>query len=190
MTIDTPIAYSSTRPSIEISSALGSWPASSVEAEVSVPYVEQKPERATGAREQQGFGQQLSKHAPAPRAKRRANRDLLALAQGASEQQVADIGAGDEEDQPDGAEQDQKHRAAIADDFLLHRDDHGFPASVRLAKLTRQPCGDRVHLGLRLRQFDVSLQTRDAIPIVIPTGSALLVGECERDPDVARHPGP
>ena len=50
--------------------------------------------------------------------------------------------------------------------------------------------GDRVHLGLRLRQFDTSLQTRDAIPIVIPTGGALLVGECERDPDVARHPGP
>jgi hypothetical protein len=45
----------------------------------------------------------------------------------------------------------EKHRAAIADDFLLHRDNHGSPAlSVRLGKLTREPCGDRVHLRLRL----------------------------------------
>ena len=131
------------------------------------------------------------KHASASRAERRTNRDLLASAERAGEEQVTDVGAGDEEDQPDPAEQHEKHRAAIADDFLLHRDDHGFPASsVRLGKLTREPCGDRVHLGLRLRQFDISLQTRDAIPIVIPTGGPLLVSECERNPDLACHPGP
>jgi hypothetical protein len=91
---------------------------------------EQKPERATSTREEQCFGQQLLKHASACRAKRQANRDLLASAQGASEEQVADVGAGDEEHQPDGAEQHEKHRAAIADDFFLHRDDHGSPPVV------------------------------------------------------------
>jgi len=40
---------------------------------------------ATGAGEQQGFGQELLKYASASRAKRRANRDLLASAQSASE---------------------------------------------------------------------------------------------------------
>ena len=43
MSIDTPIANSSTRPSIEISSALGTWPASSVDADVSAPYASRSP---------------------------------------------------------------------------------------------------------------------------------------------------
>ena len=43
VSIDTPTANSSTRPSIEISSALGTWLASSVEADVSVPYASRSP---------------------------------------------------------------------------------------------------------------------------------------------------
>jgi len=43
VSIDTPTANSSTRPSIEISSALGTWPASSVEADVRVPYASRSP---------------------------------------------------------------------------------------------------------------------------------------------------
>ena len=43
VSIDTPTANSSTRASIEISSALGTWLASSVEAEVSVPYASRRP---------------------------------------------------------------------------------------------------------------------------------------------------
>jgi hypothetical protein len=43
VSIETPTANSSTRPSIEISSALGTWPASSVEAAVSVPYASRSP---------------------------------------------------------------------------------------------------------------------------------------------------
>jgi hypothetical protein len=49
------------------------------------PVREQNAERATGGREQQGFGQQLPKHASASRTKRQANRDLLASAQGTSQ---------------------------------------------------------------------------------------------------------
>ena len=43
VSIDTPTANSSTRPSIEISSALGTWLASSVEADVRVPYASSSP---------------------------------------------------------------------------------------------------------------------------------------------------
>ena len=146
VSIDTASANSSTRASIEISSALGTWLASSVEADVSVAVREQKPERAAGGREQQRFDQQLLKHASASRAKRRANRDLLASAQGAGEEQVADVGAGDEQDQPDGAEQHDQHRAAVADDLLLHRDDHRSPAC-------RPISGTRVRAAPRSRPF-------------------------------------
>ena len=43
-----------------------------------------------------------------------------------------------------------------------------------IRELTLEPCRDRVHFSLRLGQVDISLQTRDAVQIVIPTGGALL----------------
>ena len=49
-----------------------------------------------------------------------------------------------------GAEQYEKHPAAIADDCFLHRDKHGAPTAVRFRKLKREPRRDPVHFGLRL----------------------------------------
>ena len=48
-----------------------------------------------------------------------------------------DIGAGDKQDQPDSAEQHEKHCAAVADNCFLHRDDQGPPTAVGFRELTR-----------------------------------------------------
>ncbi len=54
-------------------------------------------------------------------AERGADRHLLAAAEGAREQQVADVGAGDQQHQADGGEQHHERRADVADDVLLQR---------------------------------------------------------------------
>ena len=61
---------------------------------------------------------------------------------------------------------------------------------VRFGELARELRRNRIHFGLRLSELDARLQPRDTLLIVIPTGGALLVGECDRNPDVARHRGP
>ncbi len=57
--------------------------------------------------EQKAFGQQLADDAQAARAQRGADGDFLFAGGGAREQQVGDVGAGDQQNQRDRAEQDQ-----------------------------------------------------------------------------------
>ena len=57
------------------------------------------------------------------RAERSADRNLARAGGGAGEEQVGDIGAGDEQDKADRAEQHEEHRPKAADRFLVHRNE-------------------------------------------------------------------
>ena len=140
--------------------------------------------------EQQGLDEQLLEHAPAPCAERRADRNLFPAVQGAREEKIPHIRAGDEENEPDSTEQHEQHRAAVAGDRFLQRDHRGAPPAIRLRKLACQPRRDRIHLGLRLHERDTALEARDTLHVVVPTTRARLGGERERDPEIASHRGP
>jgi hypothetical protein len=114
---------------------------------------------ARGSRaEQHTFGQQLLHDAPAAGAERSTQRDLLGPAVGAHQQQVGQVGAGDEQHQRDGAEQHQQRQPRVADQILLQRHDQRTPVLVLSGILLRQACGQRIQVGLGLRHRNTGLQ--------------------------------
>ena len=77
---------------------------------VEEPVGEQQSEAAAGQREQRAFGDELPYQPKAPRAEREPERDFLAAARGAPEQEVRDVRARDEQD--DANHRHQDHRQA------------------------------------------------------------------------------
>ena len=74
------------------------------------PEREQQPGRAPEQREHDALGQQLSHDPPSPRAQGRADADFPLPRRGASEQQIGDVHASDEQHAARRAEQDQQRR--------------------------------------------------------------------------------
>jgi hypothetical protein len=73
-------------------------------------------------REQGAFGEELAYQPLPSSAQGGADGDLLVASGGAREQQVGDVGAGDQQNQRDGAEQHQQGAADIADHVLPQAD--------------------------------------------------------------------
>ena len=100
--------------------------------------------------EQAAFGQQLAHEATARRAKRGPERQLPLARAGADEQQVRDVGAGDQQHAPDRAqEQEQGSFDGAAVARRIDRYYRGAPALVGVGIGGLQPPGDGVELGLR-----------------------------------------
>ena len=72
---------------------------------------EREPGQATEGGDQQGLGHELAREASAARAERRAHRELLASPRGPRQQQVRDVGAGDEQHARGYAQQQQERGA-------------------------------------------------------------------------------
>ena len=89
--------------------------------------------------------------APPARAERGAQGELRAPRGAPHQQQVGDVGAGDEQHQPDRAEQDQQRRPGVLHDVVVqrHRPDPEVRGRV-LLELLPELGGDPVHLGLGL----------------------------------------
>ena len=102
---------------------------------------ERRAERAAGQREHDAFGHELAQQPPAAGAKRGADRVLLLPRLGAREQQVGQVGAGDEQDEAHGALQHPQRGADAADDVVLQAVE--LQAVVLLI--------GRVHLGIEHR---------------------------------------
>ena len=105
--------------------------------------------------EQQALGDEHADQADPRRAERQADRDLAAAGGGARKQQGRDVGAGDQQHQIEGAEEEaEQHEVAAGERQveLLHpgavgRDDGGAAAGMLGVLLARED----VELGLRLR---------------------------------------
>ena len=79
------------------------------------------PAEAAERRQHDALGQQLADDVAATRADRGTHRDLTTADIGAREQEVDDVGAGDQQDDRDRAEQDEQRAADVAGNELLHR---------------------------------------------------------------------
>ena len=87
---------------------------------------------AAQQRQQHAFEDQLSQQSPRARAHRSADGKFATPAFGARQQQVGDVGAGDQQHQADGTEQQIKRRTDVADDVVKQRADLGGPAAIGL----------------------------------------------------------
>ena len=75
---------------------------------------EPEPERAPAQRQQQAFDQELTDQPRPRRANRQTNGDLPLAHRGARQQQVREVRARDQEDQPDRSEEYEQGSADVA----------------------------------------------------------------------------
>lgn len=82
---------------------------------------QQDAERSSRRCQKQGLGQQQL-HEPCPaRSKGRAQRDLAAARGGAAEEEIGDVGAGDEQDEADRGKQEEQWTLCAAGDGIPQR---------------------------------------------------------------------
>ena len=109
------------------------------------------PSSAAGEREQQAFGQQLTDDAAAACAEGASHQHFLLASERARQQQVRDVGARDQQDEADGADQDRDRLAYVAHDLLAQRDDAEGQAAVggiEIRMVAAEARGERVHFRL------------------------------------------
>ena len=87
--------------------------------QVDGPVGKEDSERSAADRQHDTFRQALTEETRATGTNRDPNCHLPFACGGAGEEHGGEVGAGDEEDEPDRAEQDQKKRLHPADDLLL-----------------------------------------------------------------------
>ncbi len=85
------------------------------------PVGQGQSERAAGEAEQRALQQQLAGDAPPSGAQRGANRELLLTSIGADEEQIRDVGAGDQQDHTYSAHQNPQCGANIAHQIVLEQ---------------------------------------------------------------------
>ena len=90
----------------------------------------EQPGDAAGDREQEALGHEMTNETSAAGAERAPHRHLLAPAERARQQQVGDVGAGDQQHERDGAEQDGERAPHFADHLFLQRHDAERQAAV------------------------------------------------------------
>ena len=145
-------------------------------------------EQAADRREEDALGQELLQQPAAARAQRRADRELFLTSEGAREQQVGDVGAGDQQDEADGAEQHQQRTADVADDLLVQRHDAERQAAIGridVRKVAPQPGGDGVHLGLRGGGAGAGLELGENVVVLAGADGGSVRRERQRQEDLA-----
>jgi hypothetical protein len=123
----------------------------------------------------------------AARSDGRANGHLLLPHRRAREQKIRDVAAGDEQHQPDRAEEHVEREADVADDLVDERDDADREPAVRRIVLRVVPLharGEDVHVGLRLLERHAGLELGEDVEVFpAPVGTGRLV-ERERQQEV------
>ena len=143
---------------------------------------EDRPEHAAGERQHHALGQQLPHDPAAAGPDGGTHGNLTPPARGADEQQVGDVGTGDEQHEADGADEHQQRRANVADERFTDRQrlEHGVLAECfgkLLVVLGRGELQPRIGLfeGDARRQAPGD---SEVVPLILRVGV-----ELERDPD-------
>ena len=147
VTIESAAAKARTRPSTATSCARGSARRTGHER-VDAVGSRQEAGDAAADTEQHALGQQLLHDAQPAGAERPAQRNLPGAPVSPHQHQVGEVGAGDEQHQGDGAEQDEQRRARVTDQVFVQGDDQRTPVLVVGGILRRQPQRNRVEVGL------------------------------------------
>src|SRR5580693_586787 len=145
----------------------------------------QKANRAAGKRDEHTFGQQLLEQLPAGSAHGDANGDFAPAQSAARKKQISYVGAGNQKDKTDGAEQNQKVGTDFSANHFLVRpeaDDQFFADFAWI--LSPEVLRDDVHLGLQLRRSDACFQARKHTDV--RTAPSRLGYQSKRSPKIRR----
>jgi hypothetical protein len=112
---------------------------------------ERKAERSAERRKQEALDDELPRDTPPAGAERAADGDLALARHVAREQEVCDVRAPDQHQEPDGAEQHEQRRPYVADHMLVDGRDLDPNAVVRCRVLAREPLRDPIQICLSLR---------------------------------------
>ena len=121
------------------------------------------------AGEQERLGEELPHQPGGAGADGGADRHLAAPADGAGEQEVRDVGAGDEQHEADGADEDPQRTADLADDLLAQRHDaeRQLPVGrIDGGMLAAEARRQRVHPRLGRRGRDAGRQAREDVVVL------------------------
>ena len=141
-------------------------------------------ERASAEGDDQGFAEQLLDDARAGCAHGGADGDLFAAREGAGEDEVGDVGAGDEEHEGYGAEHHEESGTNVADGLFAQGFDGCAPALVVFGVGLLEALRDGVHLCLGLRERDAGFEAGDGEEVVFTAYGRLLSGEGEGNPEL------
>ena len=140
---------------------------------------EHQSEHAPNEGQQRGLGEQLRQETSATGAERRPERQFPLASQHPGQREVGDIGAGDQQHQGSGAQQNQQHRTGVAGQLLAERRGDGGVAGVGLIDLGEvllEPAGHRGQVGAEL--LDGHPGPQPAERGHAPEGGAVLVHAC------------
>ena len=127
------------------------------------------PDHARRGRQHEALGQELTHDAPPPRPQRGPYGQLLRPARRASQEEVTHVGARDEQDEPDGAQEQPQLHLHVAHhhrlESLHHRRPPGTPFDGLLGP---DPLGERENIRPRLLDRDAGLQaTEHGQPVAV-----------------------
>jgi hypothetical protein len=111
------------------------------------PLRDQDAQRSAGDTEHDALGQELPDEPAAVCAESGADGKVLHPRRGTHEEEIGDVGAGDQKKEADGREQRPEDRAHVADGGVEQRRELHAPAGVGVGKLPGQTGGDRRELG-------------------------------------------
>ena len=133
VTTATAAVKATARPSSATSAARGTACGLAARSAFRPAQARPSPSAAPASAEHHALGEELAHQPPALGAEAGAHRDLPPPPLGAGEHQVGDVGAGDEQHEADGAEQEQQRRARVAHHLLVQREeDHRVRLWVRV----------------------------------------------------------
>ena len=132
----------------------------------------QQAENAAEDSDQDAFGEELADEAGPAGAEGGADGDFFLASGGAGEQEVGDVGAGDEQHEADRAEQHEHGAADIAYDHFLDADDGHAEGAVPLA-FDAHATGDGVDFGLGLLDRDAGLEAGHEVVVFVAAAHVL-----------------
>ena len=121
------------------------------------------------------FGQQLADEASASSTHRSADGYFPATVRSAGQEEIGDVGAGDEQNETNGADEKQQCRANVFDDLLLQGNDVSAGAGVVDRVLLFEAFGDADHFGVGLFARDARFETANGEDAGMPVA---IVGKC------------
>ena len=179
----------STRPSIAMSCTRGIFSGSSATRPRVSAYASADAGGAAERRQHHRLGEQLPDDAAASRAEDDADRQLLLPRLRSREQQVGHVGARDEQHRADGEQQHHQRRPHVAEHLGRRRHQREAELAVVVVRVLLQEArGDRVDLGLRLRERRAGPQASERVQPVIAALLRVVRPERQRHPDLRERP--
>ena len=148
---------------------------------------DKKAEDASAEREHEALGEQLANDADAAGTHGSADGELPLAAGGTHEQQIGDVGAGDEQDEAHSSEQNEQRGAGVGNDGIAQRlhAEAGFGIGERPA--AAEFLVGELHLRVGLRQGDARPEPRRRHEVVALVGAVGI--DLEGQPDVGHGIG-